>query len=70
MIANQANWPINTNNFLIVQFRSTPDYLEKWYYSELSEEYLIISYQETQGRNLFSPISFYLRTSGSPLEFI
>ena len=49
MIANQANWPINTNNFLIVQFRSTPDYLEKWYYSELSEEYLIISYQETQG---------------------
>lgn len=58
MIANQANWPINTNNFLIVQFRSTPDYPEKWYYSELSEDYLIISYLENQGRNMFSPTSF------------
>lgn len=57
MIANQANWPMNIDIFLIVQSRSTSGYLVKWHSSELSEDHLIISYLETQGRNLFSPIS-------------
>ena len=38
MIANQANWPMNIDIFLIVQSRSTSGYLVKWHYSELSEE--------------------------------